>query len=270
VVTQLWQVIKTTAQVLRSAGVFGMVLGMQWAVSPAVVAAELADIQDRGYLIVAVKDNWLPLGFRDDSGELLGFEIDIARRLAAELLGDPNAVRFEPVSNVSRVNVVVEGAVDIAIATVTVTSQRQRIASFSTPYYLDGTGFITRNPQNQTLEALASSHIALLNHSSSMTHVRYILPAAELIGVETYQAALELLETGQIDAFAGDVTVLAGWQQQDDQYYLLPTIISAEPLAIVIPKGTQYSSLRRVINAAIERWHVEGWLTERAAFWGLP
>ncbi len=237
---------------------------------PAAAAAELDEIRARGYLIVAVKDNWYPMGFRSDSGELVGFEIDIARRLAEELLGDPNAVQFEPVSNVDRVNVVVEGDVDLAIASVTVTAARQRIASFSEPYYLDGVGFITRSDSIQALEDLGTRRVALLNNSSTVAHVRYILPGAELLPVDSYQAALALLETGQAEAFAGDVTVLTGWQQQDSEYRILDRLISAEPLAIVLPKGTQYSPLRRDINQRIRAWYDEGWLQQRAAAWGLP
>jgi len=246
------------------------VVGNWPSLMPAATAAELADIQARGYLIVAVKDNWYPMGFRSETGELVGFEIDIARRLAMELLGDPNAVEFRPVSNIDRVNVVVEGEVDVAIAAVTVTAARQRIASFSEPYYLDGVGFITQTGAIQTLADLGQQRIALLDNSSSVAHVRYILPNAELVPVNSYQAALASLETGEVAAFAGDITVLTGWQQQDSRYRILDSIISAEPLAIVIPKGTRYSPLRRNINQLIRNWYDEGWLQQRAAAWGLP
>ncbi|MEO0458499.1 MAG: transporter substrate-binding domain-containing protein [Cyanobacteria bacterium P01_A01_bin.114] len=255
---------------LRSLFSFGLLLGVQFAAPPISVSAELAEIQERGYLIVAVKDNWHPLGFRDQTGELIGFEIDIARRLAEELLGDPNAVELQPVSNLDRVNQVVEGIVDVAIANITITPQRQRITSFSLPYYLDGVGFITQSPQIQALEDLRTGQIALLNDSSTVAQVRYILPGATLTPVTTYQEALTLLTSQQVDAFAGDATLLAGWAQQDDSYHLLPDIISVEPLAIAIPKGTQYSSLRREINQLITTWHDEGWLQERANYWGLP
>lgn len=249
---------------------FGILVGGQLAVPSLAVSAELAEIQDRGYLIVAVKESWYPLGFRSDAGELVGFEIDIARRLAEALLGDPDAIVFEPVANVDRVNAVVDGEVDIAIATVTVTPQRQRIATFSTPYYLDGTGFITRQSNVQTLESLSRSSIALLDNSSTVAHVRYVLPGATLVPIDTYQDALNLLETGEVDAFAGDATVITGWSQQDSRYRVLADIISAEPLAVVMPKGTQYGPLRRQINMAIEDWYTDGWLQDRANFWGLP
>jgi polar amino acid transport system substrate-binding protein len=37
-----------------------------------------------------------------------------------------------------------------------------------------------------------------------------------------------------------------------------------------MPKGLQYDDLRRQVNAAIARYAKEGWLQQRAAFWGLP
>ena len=68
--------------------------GCSWLVPPVSVAADLETIQARGYLVVAVRDGWRPLGYRDESGNLVGLEIDIARQLADVILDDPNAVVF--------------------------------------------------------------------------------------------------------------------------------------------------------------------------------
>lgn len=246
----------------------GLLLGAQLSASPIVVAAELTDIEARGRLIVAVKENWFPFGYRNATGELSGFEIEIARRLALDLLGDETAIEFRPVNNLDRINAVVDGDVDIAIASITVTAQRQRITSFSEPYYLDGTGFITTSAQVSTINDL--KHIAALADSSTLAHVRHQLPDVTLTTVLSYQEAIDALNAGQVDAFAGDVSLLTGWQQQDSRYRLLDEVISVEPVAIAIPKGTQYSSLRRAINSAIRRWDNEGWLQDLATDWGLP
>lgn len=244
-------------------------MGGQVAVPPIAISAELTEIEVRGRLIVAVKDNRYPLAFRNTAGELHGFEIEIARRLALELLGDETAVELRPVSNVDRVNAVIEGDVDIAIAAITITSQRQRITSFSEPYYLDGVGFITTSPQVTSLDDLTLGRIAVLRSSSTLAHVRYQLPAATIVPVSTYQQAIAALDDGQVEAFAGDVSLLTGWQQQDSRYRLLDEVVSVEPVAIAIPKGTQYSDLRRAINDALRQWDDEGWLQDRAAHWGL-
>ena len=238
-------------------------------VSTPTIAAELAEIQQRGKLIVAVKENLRPLGFRDPQGNLQGFEIDIARRLAEELLGSPDAVEWQPVTNQERLEAVIEGNVDIAVARVTVTASRSRIVDFSPYYYLDGTGLVTKASVQQ-LSDLAFSKIAVLKDSSTVAVIKYQLPTAHLIGVDSYQEALRLLETEQADAFAGDQSVLTGWVQEYPQYRLLPERLSGEALSVVMPKGLQYVELRTRIDKAIARWQKSGWLQQRAAYWGLP
>ena len=241
-------------------------------------AAELSEIRDRGYLIVAVKDNRPPMGFLNADEQLSGFEIDIARRLAEDLLGDASAVELVPTPNVDRLNAVIEDRVDVAIAALTITEPRRRIINFSDPYYLDGTAFIARLPTVglpaiETLQDLQLGTVAVLDRSSTVAQVRYILPSAQLVGVNTYLEAQALVTAGTVDAFAGDASVLTGWIRPDGAlagHSLLPNLISAEPLAVAIPKGQQYSPLQSAINQAIQRWYTEGWLQSRSEFWGLP
>ena len=271
----------------------------------AAIAAELSDIRDRGYIIVGIKNNRPPLGFIDTDGNLAGFEVDIARRLATDIFGDENAVQFVPLSNVDRLNAVLDERVDIAIAAITLTEPRRRLVNFSDPYYLDGTAFLVRAPAEalpqiaaadlpepnrseqrpeqravdiQTLNDLRLGKVAVLNRSSSMAHVRYILPGAHIVGVDTYRDGQTLLSNGSVDAFAGDASVLTGWAHPQDapvervlaDYELLPNVISAEPLAVALPKGTQYNDLQTTVNQSIRRWYAEEWLQERAKFWALP
>lgn len=250
--------------------IFGLLLGVQCIASPVAFSADLETIQERGYLIVAVKDNWRPLGFIDEAGELAGLEIDIAVRLAEELFDDPTAIEFVPVSNLERLTMVLNDEVDMTIAGVAITPMRQRVVDFSSPYYLDGTAFLTRNPQIRELADLQQGAIALIEGSAAVAHVNYTLPTAELIGVPSYLAAYETLETGQADALAADLTVLSGWVQEYPDYRLLPGVLTAEPLAIVMPKGNQYIELRRFVNEEIEAWHADGWLEERTTAWRLP
>ncbi len=250
------------------------------AISPrkgAAIAAELADIRDRGHFIIAVKNNRAPLAFIDEAGNLSGFEIDIAHRLAEEILGDRNAVKFVPVRNVDRLNSVLADEVDIAIAAITLTEMRRRIVDFSDPYYLDGAAFITSNTRSlQTIQGLRTGRIALLDRSSTVPHVRFILPGARLIGVSSYEEGRQLLNSGEVDAFAGDASVLAGWLRESEnesnasRYRVLPELLSADPLAIAIPKGQQHNELKAAINRELRRWYTEGWLQERAAYWQLP
>ena len=232
-------------------------------------AAELAEIQQRGYLIVGVKDNLRPLGFRDSSGKLQGLEIELAQRLAADLLGRADAVKLQPIDNRDRLSVVLADQVDLTIARVTATESRSRIVSFSPSYYLDGTALVTKPANAQRLSDLAKQKILVLKGSSTIATVRYLLPKADLVGVDSYQQARSLLEAGAAAAFAADASVLSGWVQEYPSYQILPTLLSAAPLAVVMPRGRQYNDLRRQVNQAIARYKSEGWLQQRAAAWGL-
>lgn len=233
-------------------------------------AAEMPEIQRRGYLTVAVKDNLRPLGFKDDSGNLQGLEIDLAQQLAVDLLGKKDAVKFQPVANRDRLSVVLDKKVDLAIARVTATPSRARVVDLSVPYYLDSTVLITKDASVQQLKDLGKQKIALLNNSTTIAKVRYYLPNAELVGVDSYQQAREQIENNAVVAFAADASVLSGWVQQYPQYRLLATKLSTEPLSVVMPKGLQYDEFRRRVNGAIARYIAQGWLDERVKYWGLP
>lgn len=211
-----------------------------------------------------------PLGFRDATGKLQGLEVDLAKRLAQDLVGNSGAVRLQSVANRDRLSVVLEGKVDLTIARVTATASRARLVSFSIPYYLDGTALVTKDASLQKLGDVAKAKIAVLTGSSTIATVRYLLPTAQLVGVDSYQQALLLLETGAASVFAADASVLSGWVQEYPQYHLLTTLIGADPLCVVMPKGLQYDRLRRQVNAVIARYSATGWLQQRAAYWGLP
>ena len=247
----------------------GLALGARLAVLP-VFAADLETIRDRGHLIVAVREGSRPLSFRDREDCLAGLEIDIARGLAAKIFGRPDAVEWVVVPNQDRLTAVLDDRADVAIAGITLTPGRQRLVSFSPPYYLDGTGLLVRDPRFQSLQDLQRARLGILQGSSAVAVVRHLLPLASLTPVDSYQDAFDRLSTGQIDGFAGDATVLTGWQQDHSDYRLVPSLLSAEPLAIALPKGTQYTDLRSLVNQTVNTWHHSGWLEDRVTFWGLP
>ncbi|MBV6627984.1 MAG: transporter substrate-binding domain-containing protein [Rivularia sp. (in: Bacteria)] len=245
-------------------------------------AAPLKEIQQRGYITIAVKDNLPPLAFRDESGNLQGLEIDIAQRLAQDLLVKPQAsnsdkldkskelVKFKSVTNQQRLKAVEKGEVDMAIAKVTATPSRERIVNFSVPYYFDGGIVATKNTSFQKLSDLENSKIAVLKNSSTIAPLRYYLPKAELVGVDSYLEGQRLIDNNEVAAFAADITSLSNWIKQNPQYQLLPTKISTQPLSVVMPKGLQYDELRRKVSQLIGSYLQQGWLKERAQYWGLP
>ena len=234
-----------------------------------VEAGTLKEIQQRRKLVVAVKDNVPLLGFRDRNGTLQGLEIDIARKLAAEMLGNPDAVELVPVSNQDRLKVVLSGKVDLTIARVTITPNRSRVVDFSRAYYRDGTAIVTKQAKIVQATDLVEKRVAVLNSSTTISTLQYIIPRAKLVGVDSYQQAINLLTAGKVVAIAADRSILAGWAKADPSYRILPDKLSTEILGIVIPKGIQSDPLHSMVDQSIERWQTNGWLQERIKYWGL-
>ncbi|ELR97202.1 transporter substrate-binding domain-containing protein [Gloeocapsa sp. PCC 73106] len=235
-----------------------------------VLTAQTPDLETKEKLVIAVKDNSRPLAFLNNSGELQGLEIDIAQKLAQELLGNQGTVTLVPVSNQERLNLVMEGKVDLAIARMTANASRSQLVDFSSSYYLDGTGIITKSPLIKNIQDLAAAKIALLDESSTIPVISNRIKTAKLVPVNSYQQAYDLLESGEALAFAADQSILTGWTQEHPEYRLIAQSLSGEPLAIVMPKGLQYVSLRTQVNNALTTWRNNGWLKDRVDYWGLP
>lgn len=234
------------------------------------IAATLDAILQRGKLIVAVKDNLYPLGFRDRNGTLQGFEIAIAKRLAQDWLGSDRAVVLQPVSNPERLTAVTSGTVDLAIAQIALTENRMRSVSFSEPYYRNGTGILTQDPRRSSLQALYRQTIAVLEPSITLPYLKSALPKARLRGVSSYAEGQQLLQSAQVQAMVGDRIVLFGLARQNPQYQFFSTSLTVQPLAIAFPKGVQYEPLRNRLNATLRQWQQDGWLDRQRQTWGLP
>lgn len=238
--------------------------------SPSLKSAEWEEIKARGKIIVGVKDNLPPLGFKDSQGNLQGFEIDLAHQLAEELLGDKEAVKFVPLLNQDRLNAVINHDVDLAIASITFNSSRQRLVDFSEIYYFSGTGIIVKKKPFLTNIRDISGKIGVLYHSRAIAEMKYHFPQLSLQGVSSYQEALELIEKREIEGLAGDIVILTGITQENSDYQLLTPIIGAYPLAIALPRGRQYQSLRNQINQVMRKLKQENWFLRKAEYWGLP
>lgn len=230
----------------------------------------LEEIQDRGVIQIGVKENLRPLAFRDINGELQGLEIDIARQLVTEVLGEDIEIEFIPVNNQDRLNWLLQGELDLMIGQLGVNASRQRIVDFSDYYYLDGLGFVTKQPNLTTANQITRQRVAILNYSEAIAAMQSYFPNAQLIPVTSYQDALFLLENNQADLFVGDHSVLTGWTQDYPNYRLLPAWLEGNALAIAIPKGNQHQSLYSAIQTQMRTWRDNGWLQDRINHWGLP
>jgi polar amino acid transport system substrate-binding protein len=235
------------------------------------LAGGLETIEKRGRLIVGIKNNLPPLGFLDRSGNLKGFEIDISEQLAKELLGNiPNSVELRSLSNSERFAALWSDRVDLLIAQVTLTKNRSRLMEFSLPYYVDSTVLIARKGTKAGDFRQSKDLIGVLKGSETIAILQGAFPNAALIGAESYKTGLEALKLGKIKGFAGDAIALFAWLKQNPEFEQVGNKLAFHSLAIALPRGEQYQPLRGKVFAIVEGWQQNGWLKDRASFWGLP
>lgn len=229
-------------------------------------------IRQRGKLIIGVKDNLLPLGFREQfrdrqqniSSELRGLEIDIARELAKELnLG----LELVPVTNRDRLPALQNNQIDLAIAQITVTTNRSRLVDFSLPYYTDSTVLIA--PRHIAINELQRANIAVLKSSTAIAALQWKLPQAIVVGADSYQAGLISLKAGTVKAFVGDRSSLTQWLIENPDYQIVGQPLAVHSLAIALPRGLQHLELREAVFPIVEKWRKNGWLQDRIKYWRL-
>ncbi|WP_055075909.1 transporter substrate-binding domain-containing protein [Pseudanabaena sp. 'Roaring Creek'] len=225
----------------------------------------LDKIQKRGKLIVGVKDNLPPLGFRDRSGNLAGLEIDIARELAKELNFQ---VELLPLNSRDRLTALQNNQVDLAIAQITVTTNRSRLVDFSLPYYIDSTIAIAKRGTNSQ-ELYQPLAIGVIKNSDAIAAIQSQFPKAAIVGTSSYADGLAALQADKIKAFVGDRTSLTQWLQEHPDLEIIGQPIAVHSLAIALPRGLQHLDLRDRVFGIVDKWHKNGWLKERAKYWGL-
>ena len=101
-------------------------------VKPAAVSY-IDKIKARDKLIVGVFTDKPPFGFVDEAGRYVGFDTDIGRQFAKDLLGDENKVEFVAVEPASRIPFLQSDKVDLILANMTVTPERKEAVDFTNP-----------------------------------------------------------------------------------------------------------------------------------------
>lgn len=115
--------------------IFGLILMIPLLASPSARADDLAPVLQTGELVVGVKADYRPFGYRDMEGELAGFEVDVAKRVA-QLLGVN--LRLIAVTSSDRLQKLASGEIDVLIATLGDTIDRRRLVRMIEPGYYGG------------------------------------------------------------------------------------------------------------------------------------
>jgi polar amino acid transport system substrate-binding protein len=195
--------------------------------APAAIAQEkslLDDVLARGKLIVGTGSTNAPWHFKDESGNLVGFDIDIARMIANGLFKDPSKVEFVEQSSDARIPNVTTGKVDITCQFMTVTAERAQQVAVTIPYYREGVGLLLKadgkyKTYDDLKKAGGDAVISVLQNVYAEDMVHAALPDAKVDQYESVDLMDQALNRGQADAAATDQSSVK-WLivQQPGQY----------------------------------------------------
>lgn len=163
------------------------------------------DIVDRGYIIVGLDETFAPMGFRDVQGELVGFDVDLAKKVFAEL---DIEVRFQPIDWGSKELELNAGTIDMIWNGLTITPAREEEILFSTPYLANRQVVMDQanNPIN-ALSELSGLSIGVQISSAAESAVNasdIVNDFNELVQYDAYNQAVLDLKNGTIDGVVID------------------------------------------------------------------
>jgi polar amino acid transport system substrate-binding protein len=215
-------------------------------------------IRRRGRLVVGVDQSTNLFSFRDPvSGELQGFDVDIAREVARDLLGDPDKVEFRLLTSPERISALQNGTVDLVAKAMTITCARAEQIAFSTVYFEASQRLLV--PKDSPIQGpadLAGKRVCSQVDTTSLATVARVAPAATLVAVPNWDDCLVVLQQGQADAASTDDSILAGMAVQDPNLHIVGPSLEAEPYGIGINKSQD--DLVRAVNASLERIRRDG------------
>ena len=231
----------------------------------------MARIQARGRLVAGVDQNSYLMGFRNPfSGELEGFDVDLAREVARAVFGDPGAIRFTVLTSEQRIPALERGEVDIVVRTMTATCERWRKVNFSTVYLQAGQRvLVPSNSEVTGIESLGGKRVCATKGSSSLANVATAASRPVPVSVPNWTDCLVMLQQGQVDAISTDDTILAGFAAQDPYTKVVGPQFTAEPYGMAFPKAAE--DFVRFVNALLERLRADGtWARIHQRWLGEP
>jgi polar amino acid transport system substrate-binding protein len=218
----------------------------------------MAAIQAKGRLVVGVDQNTYRFGYRDPAtGQLAGFDIDMARAIAAAIFGDANKIQFRVLVSSQRVPALKNGDVDLVVETMTVNCERRRDVQFSSVYYEANQKVLVKSKSGYDgIADLKGKRVCASKGSTSIA--RIVNAPSKPIGVQVpgWTDCLVMLQQNQVEAVSTDDTILAGLRAQDPFTEIVGESLHTEPYAMGIPKDR--TDFVRFVNAVLDQMRANG------------
>lgn len=220
----------------------------------------LAQIQEKGEIVIAMEGTWAPWTYHDENDELVGYDVEVGKAIAEKLGVTATFVEGEWDGLLAGLDA---GRYDIMVNGVGITPDRQEKYDFTTPYAYNRTAVIVRGDYDEinSMEDLNGKKTA--NTISSTYAEQAEAYGATVTGVDDLNQTIELLLAGRIDATLNAEVVFADYQKAHPEANIKIAAYSddVERVAIPVRKSADTATLLAAINQALAELDADGTLS---------
>jgi general L-amino acid transport system substrate-binding protein len=210
-------------------------------------AGTLDDVKKKGFVQCGVSQGLPGFSSPDDKGNWSGIDVDVCRAVAAAIFGDPQAVKFSPLSAKERFTALQSGEVDVLSRNSTWTISRDTSLGldFVGVTYYDGQGFIVRKSLGvKSAKELNGASICTETGTTTELNLADYFRSNKIdykvVAFAKNDEAVAAYDSGRCDAYTTDQSGLYANRlklAKPDDHLVLPDIISKEPLAPAVRHG---------------------------------
>jgi len=218
----------------------------------------MSRILARGRLIVGADQNAYLMGFRDPStGQLNGFDIEIARQIAKAIFGNPDAVQFRAINAADRIPMIQSGDVDMVVRDMTITCARLQQVAFSTDY-LDAPQrlLVDKGSGFKTMADMGGKKVCAATGSINIPVIQQAASHPVAVAASNILDCLVLLQQGEIQGVSTDDVGLIGLAAQDPNTEVVGGPLNDNPIGVAMKKDA--TDLVRFVNGVLDKIRADG------------
>jgi glutamate transport system substrate-binding protein len=221
--------------------------------SPTIAAAK-----KRGKLVIGAKADQPFLGFEDvAAGTRTGFDIEIAKMVAADLGFSESQIEFKTIDSANRETALAGGQIDYYVGTYSINDKRKAQVSFAGPYYIAGQDLLVRQDNTDITgpDATKGKKVCTATGSTSVDKIKTY--GADVSTFGNYSACVDKLLSKDIDAVTTDDAILKGYAAKNEgQLKVVGKPFSTEKYGVGLNKDDKV--LRDAVNDALQAHETNG------------
>ncbi|MEV7188128.1 glutamate ABC transporter substrate-binding protein [Kitasatospora sp. NPDC093102] len=216
-------------------------------------------IKARHSLVIGVDQNSYRWGARNpNTGQIEGFDIDLARAIGAAVMGDPEKVVLKPVATADRIDAIKKGRVDLIVRTMTINCKRMEDVAFSKPYFnISQRVLVPKSSSAKNLDdAVKDRAVCAADGSTALNVVKEMKTARQVVTVENQLDCLVLMQLGKVDATMTDNGLAAGQAAQDQTVRIVDGEAQPEVVGVAMLKDS--TDLTARVNQVLADYYARG------------